>query len=367
MIKKHFLYILLVVSSVLFSKDYPIMQIQEIEIPLKQRSIIELPFKIEGDLRYGIFKTKEKQKTLSGVELPSAPNISVPNGVKNKRKTPPVNSPLPIITKGVNTIEILPKKVGEFDITAWGFRKYPIILKIKIVNKKDINRYFVFKDYDIVREQALKNLPHEEAISKMIKPLYRSAHTEKDMCLRGHRLDFYSWNIDTPENYNLTIEYECSGKRYAASKWVLTNNNDKFIPLYKQSDFRALHKSLTAYFKRFGRAIYAINVDTTKKYISAHESVDFYIVTNAIDREVYRPELDLSEAEKRNIKRGIVDQDGDKKQNKWTKEPFEIVPSKTETKAEVITYRKNPKVKVKSKPKLEDPYIYSIDKKVGYK
>ena len=283
----------IVLVGSLFAEDYPMLQSQSITISNKTLTVIELPFKIEGEVRFGIFKTIELKKSnedVASVETITL-NESMP-GVKDDIKAAMARNaknPSPAVKKGINTLEIMPKVEGTFDMTIWGFNKYPVVISINIVKEdtSGTNRYFTFKDYSKEMERALKDLPHEDAIAKMIKPLYASVRNQKDICLEGHRLDFQNWRFETANGLEMKVLFECSGKRYAASKWILTNKNARPLLISGEEDYYSLYKSISSYFIGIKRAIYAINYNTDKEVLRKNESIEMFVVSNIIDKKIY--------------------------------------------------------------------------------
>lgn len=295
------------------AKDYPIMQSQELIIPIKKRTIIELPFEIQDEIRVGVFTIKPDTKPSNdsigdGIQpapivlnkqSPNSQELNLPTLNKTNsaqqnvaKKTIPEDGVVPKITKGVNNIEIFPSTAGDVDLTIWGYDKYPIVLRINI-SEADSNltkqeTYFVLKDYSKEESDVISGSSHIEAIAQMIYPMYEAklkTNLNNDFCISGHKMTLPQWKMITTSNMELSSEFECSGARYASSKWTLTNLNKYPISVSEKEDIKDLKNNLKAYFRDIKRSIFAINIDTKKDYIDPNETVDVYIVSSVITKD----------------------------------------------------------------------------------
>ncbi|MBU1711459.1 MAG: hypothetical protein KKE17_15790 [Proteobacteria bacterium] len=307
------LFVLVSLTVGLFGKDYPLLQNQEIIIPNKELTVIEFPFEINGEIRYGIFNTIEshsKQEEEKNEEI--KPVVLEEKTTQNKRilsrgkqgestnsvSSKKTNTPVPTFKKGINTLEIMPKVTGDFDMTIWGYQKFPIVIRVKIKDKEEgkvINRFISFKDYSAMKAEPLKNSAHEDAIASMIKPMYVEAHTEKEICIDGHQLSLPVWEFRTQNGLFVKAIYECSGQRYAASKWVITNENARPLSTSYSEDYEYLHKNLVKFFRSNGRAVYAMNYASGNKVLRQNQSAYLYLVMSADKSKVYKKILSIDE------------------------------------------------------------------------
>jgi hypothetical protein len=105
---------------------------------------------------------------------------------------------------------------------------------------------------------------------------------ESEMCLKGQGYRAINDKIITSSNLMLEAIYECSGKRYASSKWMVTNNNNFPISINSEEDYENLAENLMHYYKKHNVGVYSISYDIGEDnvYLKPHKSVVLHLITN---------------------------------------------------------------------------------------
>ena len=230
--------ILLVMSvATLFAVDIPITQHYELQLAIGKPSILDFPFKILGAnttpfvSKYKPTKKKDKKLSEASTFLPPPEKLGLPGGNKKenekllkewKRKKSPV-----VIKKGASEITILPKKFGTFSLIIWGYKKYPIMLDITVLESAPY-RYFHFVDYSQKKKDAerIEANEHEKVITILTRHLFNN-RTPKGYTVRTGTQHYHDERIDFKEIKELV------GKRYKASLWILTNKTQHTYNFYE--------------------------------------------------------------------------------------------------------------------------------------
>jgi len=217
------------------AKDIPITNSVTIYIPVQQFSVVEFPFKITGKKAssfYTVVKVEKKKKNKDSIiNIPSMdkPLISSSHSKKTKKVK---KSKAPIkIAIGENNLQLYPLTKGHLEFVIWGYKKYPILLKI-VVDPALGENYYKFIDYS-TKPKAVKSFEsdtHEKIISKLTKALF------KRKAPKGYKKEsFYS--KFTSENTEFVLVQSFFGKRYIGEEWVATNNSSKREKLYPEEFF----------------------------------------------------------------------------------------------------------------------------------
>lgn len=162
------------------------MRIATISIPVKEYSIIEFPFIIK-DIQFNAFTYKKMIQK----KVPVKKNIAIKNsGVKKitlskktKAKKLPTKGAKNLLgmTKGKNVITFKPKFKGYLEMIIWGHKDFPIILKIKVVDKKYGSQNIKFVNLTENRHAVIEfeSSSHEKIIEKIVKHLYNKGLNPK--------------------------------------------------------------------------------------------------------------------------------------------------------------------------------------------
>ena len=226
--------------SIATAKVMPIVQNLEIYIPVKELSVIEFPFLVK-EKRFTPFVYKVKIKKIedkndplkAAIKLPSVPvkkkyTIRKPVSVKNlftkKKKT---NNKALSVTWGKNFAQFYPRYEGSTEVIIWGYKKYPILIKlIATKDKKKVNRYIKFVDYDkdFKVKNNFKDISHEKICSRLIYLLYNNK-TPGGFKLESTQKEYKS------DNFDFILIKSLVGKYYSASEYKITNISNKKIKL----------------------------------------------------------------------------------------------------------------------------------------
>jgi len=205
-------------------------------IPLKEYSVIEFPFEIKdkkASAFYSMVKVKKKDKKVDskkdGVKVPRFQTPII------KKKTDPkktVKKKAPIIINvGKNNIQLYPLALGHMEFVIWGYKKFPILLKI-IVDNKLGEKYYLFKDYSINKRIAnkLESDSHEKIIARLTKALYNKKPP------KGYTIESYYSKFKV-KNFEFVLVQSYFGKRYIAEEWRVSNKSDATEKLYPEQFF----------------------------------------------------------------------------------------------------------------------------------
>lgn len=227
------------VPLVLSAKEIPIVKQLTILVPYKEFSVIEFPFEIKGsDFTPFISVVKETDGVVT--ENESSTDFSVPK-LDTKNELPagmpaaikPIIAPsnngkkTPLeVTKGKNFIKLFPKKLGDTELIVWGY-KYPIMLKIKVIEDKDkADKLITFIDYDEQKQEANKfeSSYHDKNVVNITKALYNNeipkGYTE---IIKQREI------ISDSLKFLLIREYQ--GKQYSGQEYLVTNIGSQNIIL----------------------------------------------------------------------------------------------------------------------------------------
>ena len=235
-------FLALAFSAIASAKDIPISNTMTIYVPLKQFSVIAFPFKITGKKSssfYTTVKVEKKQKKSnehSDIKIPSMDKPLISSRFKDKKgikkkKERKRSKKAPIkIDVGNNNVQIYPLATGHIELIIWGYKKYPIMLKI-IVDPKLGENYYNFVDYN-TKPKSVKKFEsdsHEKILAKITKALFLGKSP------KGYKKEtFYS--KFTSDNLEFVLVQGFYGKRYIGEEWIGTNKSDK-IKLYPEMFF----------------------------------------------------------------------------------------------------------------------------------
>ncbi len=223
--------------SIANAKNIPLVQNLVIYIPVKEFSIVEFPFLIKAKrftpfvYKIKLHKIKNSHDPLkTAVQLPTISSnngfTSTPIDVKkifDKKKKAKALS----VSWGKNFAQFYPRYAGNTEVVIWGYKKYPILLKI--VATKDIqkaDRYIKFINYDksFKVNQNFQDLSHEKICSRLIYLLYNNK-TPGGFKNETEHKEYKS------KNFNFILIRSIIGKYYSATEYKITNISNKKIIL----------------------------------------------------------------------------------------------------------------------------------------
>lgn len=232
------LYIFLLLPLMVFGLNIPIMDHLKINAQIGNITILEFPFKIEGIKSTNfipLLKINNNQKNyISDNKLNEKYfHSSTSNNTKKQTTNTSLasNQPPVVVTKGVNTITIYPKKFGSFTLIVWGY-KFPIIIDFTVKDKASI-RYYHFYSSNENKENSIKfeAVPHEEVIKKIIAYLFNRKTPIGYENVVGNKK--YTVN-----GFEFIEIRKIIGNRYEGSEWIIKNLTNKKIKLYEQMFYR---------------------------------------------------------------------------------------------------------------------------------
>jgi len=229
------------IISTLFAKEVPIMREIDINIPLKEYSIVEFPFKIKG-VQFTTFTYKKKVKTIDGVEVDEKKEVEPINtkkkirlSRKEKKSQDKQKRALEMkekknllgIERGDNVMTFKPKFLGKTEMIIWGYEDFPIVINLNVEKPKNADKFIQFKKPFNKRSQIKKfeANPHEQIIEKITKYLYTDKAKFKPSGYRDVvRKELYEINLKD-RNQNIygvvrcTLVREIEGHLYKGQVW----------------------------------------------------------------------------------------------------------------------------------------------------
>lgn len=275
--------LVLTVFSVVFlnAQDFPIERKVNLEISNYTTTILEFPFKIVDKKidRFKIvkYKTEKELSEKKEDEEVSVPKITtkktkIVNGKKIvvsepssaiAKKIMPTKKPVVInSSKDGNIIELTPNMTGSFKIIVWGYKYYPIMLNINIVeNSNEIDDYFNFIDYKTPKNEVVKfeSQKHEKVIIELLRTAY------KNLEKKGYENILQNQITEDEKGYQIKLLNTLEGKKYKVSTYEYLNKLDEAIKLENEM----FQKSNS----------YAVSIEKLSKILESNEKTRFFIVS----------------------------------------------------------------------------------------
>jgi hypothetical protein len=231
--------------SLIFARKIPITNTLELEISNKDFTILDFPFKIQKLTASKFIVAKDEVKKLKENTLlndTKVPTVDINNPVikpRNHTKIMQQNSKSGgkfylDIKKGVNNLTIFPKKKGNFELIVWGYEKFPIILYIKVVNKRNLDNYLKFSS-PIIKKNVVDKFeanPHEKIIQALIKSMYNNH------IINGYKMKVNGYRPIITNGLKLKLNRTMIGNRYQVEEWYIRNLTNKTVRLYPQMFYR---------------------------------------------------------------------------------------------------------------------------------
>jgi len=219
------------ISTMLYSKDIPIMKTIEVNIPVNEYSIIDFPFKIK-ELQTKTFNYKTVVTKQVPLEQKSSAN-GISLSKKDEIKKPQVKNDILGLEKGLNVLTFKPKSLGFAEMIVWGYELFPIILKINVVEAQNGDKYLKFVEILENKNeiQKFESSSHEKIIEEITRHLYDEKYSSKPVGYESIvRNASYSVNV-LGKNKEIigviknTLIREIVGRDYLGQVW-----NVNFIP-----------------------------------------------------------------------------------------------------------------------------------------
>lgn len=239
--KKLFLLISLIFS--LYAEKIPITNSLELTIENKEFTILDFPFTIKNLTASKFIVTNNeahKMKKESLLNDTKVPTVNINNPVVRKRKkkgVAPISNRKSYlnIKKGVNNLTITPKKEGTFELIVWGYKKFPIILHIKVSNNKHLDNYLKFFSPETEEDKAsnFESNPHEKVIQALIKSMYNNH------LINGYKMELGNMKPIISYGFKLKLNRSMVGNRYKVEEWYIRNLTNKVVKLYAQMFYQS--------------------------------------------------------------------------------------------------------------------------------
>lgn len=278
-------FIAILLAGALFSKEVPIMKTVTINIPLKEYSIVEFPFKIiDIQAKSFVYRSKVKRKIKkSEIKKYKSKGISLS---KSSTKTPiksPIGSEKDILglDKGVNVLTFKPKFTGYTEMIIWGYSDFPIIIKINVVEANKADKYIKFKDILNKSKEVKKfeSSTHEKIIEKITQHLYDEHYESKPIGYESIvRKDIYDVEVKNRDNkvvaiFRSSLIREIIGRDYLGQVWnvnLVGFKEDVFFGLMEEEHIVSEDLELNLNEEMFDeKGIFGISLETysiTKKH-----------------------------------------------------------------------------------------------------
>lgn len=219
---------LLLVGTVLFAKEVPIVKQIEIKLPYKEFSVIEFPFEIKAhDFTPFVSKVYIDTKQSTPKDDFAVPKMKGQAEQLNKKPAPKkittIKKSNPMdVGAGKNFIKIYPRKTGSTELLIWGYKDYPIMLKIEIVDSNEADKYIKFIDYDRKTDLAEKyeSAPHDRIIINLTKALYNN-NVPSGYTLSTNKREVFGSGL------KLVLTKQIDGKLYTGQEYMIENTSNK--------------------------------------------------------------------------------------------------------------------------------------------
>ena len=218
-----------IVGVTLNALDLPIQQKYDITIENGAFTVFEFPFTVKKPLTSGFLIDANSTE----IKEMNKRNTKVIVDPRTKRQVTK-KAKIIQIKQGKKTLTFLPKARGEFQLIVWGYKKFPLMFNIKVMDslqKKDsgFESHYNFLDYSENEKLAKKFEfdPHEKVIVKLIRSIYNKKLPPGYKSTRDARK--FSDDI-----FDYTLNFSFIGKKYVVDEWLLKNKTNQEIKLYEE-------------------------------------------------------------------------------------------------------------------------------------
>jgi len=180
------LFLICVITFSMEAKEVPIMKTVTVNIPVKEYSILDFPFKVK-DVQTKSFtyrakvvrkvkKSELKKLKKQGISL-SKRNNSLNKSTTKTDKSDDILG----FERGVNVLTFKPKYIGFAEMIIWGYDGFPIILKVNVVEPNKADKYIKFVELVENKNKVNKfeSSSHEKIIEKITQHLYDESYKSK--------------------------------------------------------------------------------------------------------------------------------------------------------------------------------------------
>lgn len=180
------LFLIILITVSIEAKEVPIMKTVTVNIPVKEYSILDFPFKVKdvqtksftyrANVVHKVKKSELKNIKKQGISL-SRKNIDLNKSTKKVIKSNDVLG----FERGVNVLTFKPKYIGFAEMIIWGYDGFPIILKVNVVEPNKADKYIRFVELVENKKDVAKfeSSSHEKIIEKITQHLYDESYKSK--------------------------------------------------------------------------------------------------------------------------------------------------------------------------------------------
>ena len=212
----------------------------DVNIPVKEYSIIDFPFKIKK-VQFNSFTIEKKvvkrglvieKKKEDKTDLGNRIDLSK-NNARKKRVTKNKNKRNILgLERGVNVLTFKPKYKGFFEMIVWGYKEFPMMIRVHITDGEDSEKYVHFVE---TRERSssvkrFESMPHEKIIENITKYLYDRNNKKPsgyhDVIRReAYRIEIKNAYRKTIGYVKVSLDWETIGRNYAGQVWNVNIEN----------------------------------------------------------------------------------------------------------------------------------------------
>lgn len=172
--------LLLLVTLTVHAKEVPIMKTVTINIPKGEYSILDFPFEIK-EIQMKAFKYKKL--VTKKIEITENTNVEEKVTLNKKGDIPTKQTTGNTlgIEKGKNVISFRPQIFGTTEMIIWGYKNFPLIIKIEVVEPEEADKYIKFVETIDNKKDVIKfeSSAHEKIIENIVKHLYDENYESK--------------------------------------------------------------------------------------------------------------------------------------------------------------------------------------------
>lgn len=284
-------FLTLISYTSLFSKEVPLLKVVSVNIPVGEYSVLDFPFEIVT-LKAKTFKYKRNKTQLmsmpsnqstqliptkDGITL-SKKNDNTGNKISSGSKSKPGKNVLGL-EKGKNVIVFRPKHKGSTELIIWGYKDFPIMLKINVTDIADSDKHIKFvKILDDRKDvENFESKPHEKIIELITRHLYDESYKSKPAGYESIvRRAEYNINVKDRDGNVIAILHnslirEIVGRDYLGEVWNvnLIGNANIIVP-------KGLEVNITG--PLYGKADGIYGVSPEHNYVTSEHGTRVMIV-----------------------------------------------------------------------------------------
>lgn len=220
---------ILVFSVSLQAVELPLNTKYQITIENGEFTVFEFPFEIKKTFSSGFLLNKDSDE----IKKLKEENSKIVIDPRTKQQVVKKDKIIQI-KQGKKSITFLPKARGSFKIVIWGYKEYPLMFDMNVIDKlendeNEIQFYYKFLDYSKKEEKAkdFESVPHEKVIVKLLRAIYdKKIPSGYESVRRSQEFE--------DEVFSYLLNFSYVGKRYTVEEWLIQNKSQETIKLYEE-------------------------------------------------------------------------------------------------------------------------------------